>query len=299
MRVPSDLVEHVAERWGVDDPAWEPILGAGEECLVWALPEAEVVVRAAARHRSTSALRGVYRTVARLGTAVPEVCAPMLDRDGESVSMWSGHPVSLWPLVSGRHIDHRDDDRVAAAAALLARLHAASAAVDDLHPGPVDPPIWPEPLRDALLDERLDALSVDAAYSRGIVHGDFYPRNILDDPHGMLNLIDWDELHTDWYAAETAWAIWEFTHDRDTGLVDMSRARRFLAAYTAAGGQAIDWPTITVLIRRRLRREIADAFIAGTADSPYTRKELAAFDQLAKSSQQEHEPSVLQRIVAV
>src|SRR5262249_17468378 len=240
-----------------------PLVGLGDECLLWHVTEPRsVVVRVAPRWRSAAELAWAYRVAAALQVHVPEVVTPLSTR----ILDWRGHPVTIWPYVPGRQLSRDDPAHRAAAAALLARLHIAAFAVEKPGPrppsGPGGPAEWPrsrcapkltDPALDSVLTQRGRAWAAIEDAPRGPVHGDFYRRNIHVH-EGRLAIVDWDEASVDVLAAELAWAVWEFGHSGHE--MDVHRAAAFLADYRRAGGPPYPQDLIVPWIRARLRREI-------------------------------------------
>jgi len=108
------------------------------------------------------------------------------------------------------------------AAAALARLHAALAdwrGPPRPKPSPWAPANWPadgDPaaLVDRELDRRLAGLRERLPRpGRDLIHGDFFPGNLVWSEGAVAAVIDWYEARTDAPTVELASALWEFARD--------------------------------------------------------------------------------------
>ena len=67
-----------------------------------------------------------------------------------------------------------------------------------------------------------------------LIHGDYYPDNVLTTEGRVSGIIDWDEARLEWLAYELGRATWEFCNVDQ--LLDKGAARQFVADYADAGG---------------------------------------------------------------
>ena len=72
--------------------------------------------------------------------------------------------------------------------------------------------------------------------TRGPIHGDYYPGNLLVEGGRITAVLDWDECRPDWQCYELARASWEFFQDQSSYSFDKSWALSFLEEYQEAGG---------------------------------------------------------------
>ena len=79
-------------------------------------------------------------------------------------------------------------------------------------------------------------LAADAAPATGLVHGDFFPGNVLVHEAQPAAVLDWEEAHHDWVSWDLANALGTFCFTGDE--LDRGAARRFLHRYREAGGTA-------------------------------------------------------------
>jgi Ser/Thr protein kinase RdoA (MazF antagonist) len=70
----------------------------------------------------------------------------------------------------------------------------------------------------------------------GIVHGDFYPGNVITLRGQAVGVIDWENAKPEWLVWELARSLWEFAKDKQRHDLVEDRAGEFLVAYRAAGG---------------------------------------------------------------
>lgn len=266
-------------------------LVGGEEAAVWKVEAngTNWVVRVSPAWRLLEDLEKVYHVVVDVARLLPEVPAPLHGKVGTRVIAYQGHPVSIHPFVDGDPLDRNDPAQRAAAARLLARLHAAlagrgrnlGAATEPFASTSDDPPA----LRDPDLDFWLAALP-NQPWHRSLIHGDYYPRNLLWANDRITGVLDWDELVADYREQEVAWSIWEFCqNDGGTGL-NLSAAIQFLDDYVGAGGTVANGfgHDAARFIRRRMRRECRAALAARTRGEPfdaaYFEAEVTAFANL-------------------
>jgi Ser/Thr protein kinase RdoA (MazF antagonist) len=65
------------------------------------------------------------------------------------------------------------------------------------------------------------------------VHGDYYQRNILWDGTAITAVLDWDEVNTSWLEYEVANAVWEFSLQDDTMMMDQEIVHAFIDGYNS------------------------------------------------------------------
>ncbi|BFV58009.1 phosphotransferase [Kitasatospora sp. CMC57] len=212
----------------------------------------------AAQHRATTAL-------AALGLPVTP---PVRARDGRTCTSRGGRLFALFPWIEGehRHGTELDLPESGELGALLGRLHGALAEVC----APVRQPTGhrsadpdetallvgrlreqartagPSPfdsLAERRLTERLDLLDThrhrrpapQAAPPTGWTHGDFHGLNLLHRHGRVTAVLDWDKLGPGPLAEEAVRAATLLFNDRTTGVLDLSRVRRWSRAYRATG----------------------------------------------------------------
>jgi Ser/Thr protein kinase RdoA (MazF antagonist) len=229
------------------------------------------------------------RIADQLARTVPEVVAPLTDSAAETAFQWEGRPVSVWPFVEGRELDRHDAELIKQAARLLARLHrAGTGRPDDTGhrgiPGEGNAEAAAKLVPDRELDDWLrawrDAASRDDPH--GVMHGDFFWRNILCRDGSIVALIDWEEAWRGSFIIELAWSIWEFGKSPEGDALLPDRATEFLTAYRQAGGPAQPSSDLIPIVRERLRRDIA--FFRWTASMGHkidSVDEQAKFDAFA------------------
>lgn len=166
---------------------------------------------------------------------VPEVVPPLPGRDGDTVQVWGGRLLSLFPFVDGVLGTGTDPKlRASRAAAMLARIHRVSRDLSDRAQRPGfrradERPRWlwarvrPVLVRElgaadgfaeacAVFDRELSELDtwLDTLVGSGrelpaaLIHGDFNPRNLIFAGDRLAGVIDWDGCHVDLLAWEVA-----------------------------------------------------------------------------------------------
>jgi Ser/Thr protein kinase RdoA (MazF antagonist) len=194
-----------------------------------------------------------HRITRMLADRLPEVHAPIATADGGTL-VASGDRVGwLIPFVAGAPADVAREQHRAAAARGLARLHRAGAQVTAgrrprLRPLPEldwPPLVVPRELADwgeTIERERAWAIAYVAALAASrdlpasLVHGDFFPGNVLVAGDDVVAIIDWEEAQPDWPTWDLANALGTFCAAGDD--LDPDACRAFVAAYRAAGGAA-------------------------------------------------------------
>ena len=198
-----------------------------------------------------------HGVVSLLGKRLAEVPAPIPARDGTTFFRYGRFAVWLLPFVDGSPGDRDDERHRLEAATLLGRLHRVAGELA-VPPAPARARLgeleWPEavgfpgPLAgEQRRIERARTWAIDFTralehgrrrLASGVVHGDFFPGNVLFSQGRAVALVDWEEAHVDWTAYELATAVWEFCKRNGEDDLDRAAAARFVAAYRAAGGPA-------------------------------------------------------------
>jgi Ser/Thr protein kinase RdoA (MazF antagonist) len=247
----------------------------------------QVVVKVGPSWLRTAAAEWAGRAALQAAGRVPEVIAPLASVTGRTVHVIGGHPVSVWPFVAGSWASRDNLRHVQAAARILARIHAALAGVS-AGPRPDSGRVLAgtADLADPALDDWLARFG-RARPRRQVLHGDYYPGNLLARGNDLVAVLDWDEAYAGLPESELAVAAWEWADGLATG--QLGRAQDFIAVYRQAGGTAgeLGQTALVQLIRQRLRWEIGcrraarpgHAFTA--ADEAYLAAQLAAFRELA------------------
>lgn len=301
-RLPDDLRLIIAQRYGLV-PGQSFRLFGGDECAIWKVASCRgpLVVRISPAFRSPERLTWIHRLTLTLQATLPEVVAPLSMPNGNTLFHYGDQSAALFPFISGAQLERENPALRQAAASLLARLHttllsAISRPVSlerDLLIGGPPLPAAPDP--DALVDLELDAwhttlLQQPGAFTIGLIHGDYYRRNLLTQEGRIIGLLDWDDLHHDFLMQEVAWSTWELckTPDGDDWYLD--RVQSFISHYREAGGpcKPEEYRAMIPFIRWRLRQEIRRHLAAVTSGLPgepeYAAKELRAFERLRGST---------------
>nr|WP_269091146.1 phosphotransferase [Actinopolymorpha cephalotaxi] len=167
---------------------------------------------------------------------VREVVPPLPGVNGETLQIWQGQALSLFPYVHGvLGTKVEASIRWQQAAATLARIHRTGTnltvgSAADVRTAVDQPTMWSTVrpvLRQDLpcttevgelfryLDDEAAELEAWLAnlrasgrpLRRGVVHGDFNPRNQIFDRDQLVAVIDWESCHVDVLAYEAALAI--------------------------------------------------------------------------------------------
>jgi Ser/Thr protein kinase RdoA (MazF antagonist) len=295
--LPPDVRTTVEARYGLRlGTAATPV--DGEESVGWRVGSdvGDVLVQLAPAWRATGELRWVHSVLRFAARSLPEVVLPLETLSGETVTRLAGSPITVFPFVAGSRPDVDDAALRTDAARLLARLHVTLAAWrgGDRPPASERSP-WRRPHSAepwGLADPELDRWYEDLArqdprlLERGVIHGDFYPGNLIARRQRIICVVDWNESHIHYLAQELGWAMWEFAHAADGVSLVRVRAQDFLDDYRA-GGRSVspgEASHLVPFIRLRLRSEIRFSLAAAEAgedwDPEYTEAELRAFDLL-------------------
>lgn len=306
-RADAGLAAIVAERYGLRrlPPIVQLTGGYGND--VFRL--GQVVVRIAGPRATEAELEYEHRLVERIAARVPEVSAPLHTLDGKTVVAFGRLLGSVWPWIDGRAGARRSATTAATAGALLARIHAAGLEVGPLPSRPGQPSLADLDLRenwmwdvDAALAFRPDPLLEDAwnelgetielcrgaGLVTGVVHGDYYSRNVIVRRARAVGVIDWDYAKPEWLVWELARSTWEFAKDKRLHDLRPERARLFLEAYRSAGGpvpreeEHLLLPLIRSVRTEEALRHLTDGAYGRLWDARYTAHNLRAIANLRK-----------------
>jgi Ser/Thr protein kinase RdoA (MazF antagonist) len=273
-------------------------LSGGEECEIWLVRshQGQCVVRISPRWRSLARLGWVHTLLLALQPVLPVVIAPLKAPNGSTLLVYQEHPVVLFPYVDGHPVDREDPAQREAAAWVLAQLHRAMLSVSV----PDAAFVWhlreaslasgssgSAALRDAELESWHAALvQRSGLLTCGLIHGDYYRRNLLVSRGAITAVLDWDDAHLDFLMQEVAWSAWEFGKTASGDDWHPERARAFVETYRAAGGpcQTDEYSLLIPFIRWRLREEVRYNLAAAAAgerwDPEYVDAEVHAFQRL-------------------
>ncbi|HEX6109387.1 MAG TPA: phosphotransferase [Ktedonobacteraceae bacterium] len=270
-------------------------LSRGEEALIWQVNSSvgPLVVRMSPASRSPSRLPWRHHVLLALASSLPQALAPLLAADGSTLLSYQDYSVALFPYVRGDRLDRDQAQLRRASARLLAQLHTAL--LPHLkHPAPLERKWLKEegPQQEKLRDPELDRwherlLESVASLTIGLIHGDYYPGNLLTQGEQIVAVLDWDDLHTDLLMQEVAWACWEFGQTATSDDWHLDRVQAFLQAYREAGGpcKIEEYHTIIPFVRWRLREELRyhhfAKITAGLPSDPaYVAGQVRAFERL-------------------
>jgi Ser/Thr protein kinase RdoA (MazF antagonist) len=194
-----------------------------------------------------------HRLVRLLSVRLPEVAAPIPAREGDTIVRFGDRVGWLMPFIDGTPAEPGREEHRAAAARGLGRLHRAGAAVA-LPRRPRLRPLpelnWPPLAATAELHEWRSTIAKARAWAiacvsqlaerrrpvMSLIHGDFFPGNVLVSSDALVGLIDWEEAQIDWPVWDLAGAIGSFCCAGDD--LDLDACRRFVDDYRSAGGIA-------------------------------------------------------------
>jgi Ser/Thr protein kinase RdoA (MazF antagonist) len=239
-----------------------------------------------------------HRVVRSLADRLSEVQAPVAALNGETFFTLEGRAAWLIPFVDGTPADAARRDHRRQAASALGRLHRAGAS---LTPAPrprlqtLAELAWPPPVVPRELEEwRADILEMrewaidyvaDLAVQRrlptSLIHGDFFPGNVLLADGSVVALLDWDEANVDWLTWDLANAVGTFCSIGDT--LDRTESARFVAWYREAGGTAPpdDDDLLVPLVRVRRILEVLRARTDRVPRWEHQRRNLRSLSNLA------------------
>jgi Ser/Thr protein kinase RdoA (MazF antagonist) len=292
LEVGPDLRDALQSSFGLRLSGEPRRLTGGEESANWRVRSdtGDLVVRIRPSWRTTAEVRWIDELTTFASRELPEVACPLRAASGGTFVEWEGHCVSVYRYAEGNPLDEDDEAQRDAAARLLARVHATIQRFPERDDRPVESP---EPLLSfrprqepaELNDRELDAwYAALAGEPRDLIHGDFYPDNIIWDGTRISALLDWDEAHVDYMNQEIAWAAWEFSHEDDA--IDSEWASAFLKAYADAGGvlpatfetNAINF--VRMRLRGEMRMSLARRDRGEPFDDEYHAYQLRAFGNL-------------------
>lgn len=281
--VPQALLAEVRDRYGVVADTGEAV-GAGSASKLWRLDSKPPVVVRLSQYYTVPDQQWSCRVAAEFAGRVPEVIPALVGADGESVFVWQGQPVTVWPFVPGTPLDSQNLDQLRQAAGLLAQLHQAAHEFQGLSVGRLverDDSEAEGLLPDRELDQWLRAWHANSGDQPvGWMHRDFFPGNVLCRDGQIVGLVDWDEAEWGPLINELASAVWEFAKSPSSDALVLEHAREFLAEYQRAGGPVRPSNALTPLMRERLRRDIAFWRRVQAADPVEDQAKVAAFRAL-------------------
>jgi Ser/Thr protein kinase RdoA (MazF antagonist) len=191
--------------------------------------------------------------VALLAERLPEVQAPLPTTTGATAFPVEDRLAWLTPFLDGAPADPAREAHRTAAARALGRLHAAGEGLE-LPPRPRLEPLermpWPDPAVPPELEDGAPEIAEGRAWAIAfvaevaatrrpratLVHGDFFPGNLLLASDEVTGVVDWEEAQADWAVWDLANAVSTFCARGDD--LDREACARFAAAYRAAGGTA-------------------------------------------------------------
>ncbi|HVX47217.1 MAG TPA: phosphotransferase [Mycobacteriales bacterium] len=209
----------------------------------------DYVLRVSRPERTLAQVQYEHDVIRALHRHIDVVVPPITSGEGGTVAEYHGYRLSLFPFVTGIPGTAIDPTiRTRESARVLAEIHRQSLEIGqrpDMHM--IDEGRrWPWPQQKAILQKgfadhaearQLIAL-FDAEYQkmgrwleglkdrplpRGVVHGDFNPRNLIFAGDEIAAVIDWDNCRRDILAFEV-------------GITPFVDQDEFFAAYLAAGG---------------------------------------------------------------
>lgn len=300
MELVSDLGDLVGQLYGIHADNWLAVHN-GDESDVWRVDAAEnaFAVHVSPSWRQPTELKWVHQLTRYVASKVPEAVPPLKNRAGETFTVLTQGSqrrlVSVYPFVEGDTLDRTDPAAVAAAGRLLAVVHRRLSTWS----GPPRPYVQAaqHPSDRSLLgrvhDPQLDAnRAQQLAQSpiRGVIHGDYYRRNLLAVGDHIHGLVDWHDAGLGLYVDELVWAAWEFGHD-DTFCFLPDMAHSLVSAYLSTGGlvHTGDLQHAKTSMRHMLKRDILNGIeAAARAEEPidqgYLGLQVRAFFTLADTS---------------
>jgi Ser/Thr protein kinase RdoA (MazF antagonist) len=280
--VPEALLAEVRDRYGIVAGSTEAV-GGGTASKLWRLDAEPPVVVRLAQYYQLADQRWSCRVAAEFAAEIPEAIAPLKGADGESVFLWQGQPITVWPFVMGAPLNLQSPAERRQAARLLARLHKSARAFPSLGEGKAperDDTEAKQLLPDDELDEWLQAWQDRSDEQVGWIHRDFFPGNVLCQDGQIVGLVDWDEVEWSPLINELAWSVWEFGKSPAGDALVLDHALEFLTEYERAGGPLRPSNALIPLMRARLRSGIAFWRRVEAADPLEDEAQVAAFSAL-------------------
>lgn len=232
--LPVEVVEAVRVCFGRDMGA-ASLMVEGLMNQSWRVesPAGAYILRVSRPELARERVRYEHAVVTRLHDEVREVVAPLPGSDGDTLQAWQGRSLTLFPYVEGNlGTSVEPAIRCRRSATMLARIHNAGIDVEiGQSPGEraVDErrTMWstvrPVLERDLPPSDEVDQLFgffdreeaellawLDGVRRsgrrprRGVIHGDFNPRNLIFDQDRLVAVIDWESSQLDLLAFEVA-----------------------------------------------------------------------------------------------
>jgi Ser/Thr protein kinase RdoA (MazF antagonist) len=200
-------------------------------------PDGMFVLRVSRPELSRESVTYEHAVVGRLHQEVREVVPALPGSNGETIQVWRGRLLSLFPYIEGiLGSDIEAAIRWQQAASVLARIHRASTSLDLRQPPDhartvIDQPTMWSIVRPVLerdlprsaevrellrffddeaadLEAWLESVRSSGRQLRGgVAHGDFNPRNLIFNQNQLIAVIDWESCHLDILAYEVALAL--------------------------------------------------------------------------------------------
>ncbi len=289
----SDLIHQVTTTYQLGQLTDFTQLTGGYECDVWRAKSNRgwVVVRISPAWRDADRLRWKYKFARYLVASIPQVVAPLLTKDGDTLMIYEGQPVIIQPYIEGETLNRDDESLRQASAKLLAQIHLKShewgmppyPAKSEMIDADNNEIELPPEIQDPQLDEWRASIDSGTSLIKGAVHGDYYRGNILTQDGNITGVLDWDESRIDWYLEELAWSVWEFCKVSTGDDLHRDRAQHYIRAYCDNNPLCndVDMSMIIPFIRWRLHEEIKRSLIAEVQgedwDDEYRQIEIRAF----------------------
>ena len=258
---------------GGDEALVLKALGAGQQYVLHASPS----------RLSREQLIWCHAVARYAAKVVPQAVAP-LERNGATLTAWRDHQLAVFPFVEGQLASRSNNSHRIAAAQTLAVIQRA---LLDWSGGPrpsVNESATEQNSPLLMADAKLDAWWHDAQPRAltSVIHGDFYPRNLICEGDAIAGVIDWHDATVAPLALELAGATFEFCRD-EAHAVDMTSAQAFVSAYRKADGPVLshDIDNLRHYLRLWLRRDVALNLACGANEhDPYIARQIALFRQL-------------------
>ncbi|HEV3049412.1 MAG TPA: phosphotransferase [Longimicrobium sp.] len=140
----------------------------------------------------------------------------------------------------------------------------------------------------ATFREWIARLAGERPLATGLIHGDYYPDNLLEEHGRITGVLDWDECRPEWLVYELARATWEFCSEGES--LGLPRARSFVQAYCEAGGPVPEgeWDLLVPFIRYTRLEDalfaLNEALRGGAWDGEHTEYHLCNLRALRRST---------------